>query len=65
MTSTRNWRISPYRGGIRLVNRHLCEVSSAALTKFFETYSTSTVIWMELPDVPRGRGSTRIWHSSL
>lgn len=51
-----NWRISPYRGGIRLVNRHVCEVSSAALTKFFETYSTSTVIWTELPDIPRGRG---------
>ncbi len=26
-----------------------------ALTEYFETYSTSTVIYIELPDLPRGR----------
>jgi hypothetical protein len=34
------------------VNRELCELSRTALIYFFETYSESTVIYLELPDTP-------------
>ena len=32
-----------------------CQLAIDALTQFFNTYSTSTPIYMELSDVPRGR----------
>lgn len=37
------------------MGKNQCQLALDALTQFFNTYSTSTPIYMELPDVPRGR----------
>ena len=40
---------------MRWLTRNQCELAIDALTQFFKTYSTSTPIYLELSDVPRGR----------
>ncbi|MBR7194522.1 hypothetical protein [Gordonia sp. SCSIO 19800] len=37
------------------MGKNQCQLAIDALTQFFNTYSTSTPIYMELSDVPRGR----------
>ncbi len=34
---------------------NICDLTRRGLTEFFATYSESTVIYIELPDTPRGR----------
>ncbi|WP_254661194.1 S24 family peptidase [Gordonia sp. UCD-TK1] len=47
-------RILPKKLGVKVIG-HYADQARRALTEFFEAYSTSTVIYIELPDLPRGR----------